>query len=157
MGTIRTSDLLSIPRRGVSGEHELCRCIDQPLIQCSRYHQAHVPIAEQDEVEGHAVRAMYLLTAAADLVRMSPGSSEKAFETAIYRLWDNMVGKKMYITGGIGAIKQWEGFGRNYFLPQGTDEGGCYSETCAAIGCIIFAERLLQVSCALLAKGMHAD
>jgi hypothetical protein len=51
----------------------------------------------------------------------------------------------MYCTGCIGAIKQWEGFGLNYFLPQGSDEGGCYSETCAAIGAMMFVERPLQV------------
>jgi hypothetical protein len=45
----------------------------------------------------------------------------------------------------IGAIKQWEGFGLDYFLPQGTSEGGCYSETCAAIGVMMLAQRLLQV------------
>ena len=51
----------------------------------------------------------------------------------------------MYLTGGIGAIAQWEGFGEDYFLPQSTDEGGCYSETCAAIGVMMLAERMLQV------------
>jgi DUF1680 family protein len=56
-----------------------------------------------------------------------------------------MIEKKAYVTGGIGAIKQWEGFGIDYFLPQGTDEGGCYAETCAAIGVMMLAERLLQV------------
>lgn len=54
--------------------------------------------------------------------------------------------KKMYMTGAIGAVKQWEGFGIDHFLPQGTDEGGCYGETCAAIGVIMLAERMLQVS-----------
>jgi DUF1680 family protein len=56
-----------------------------------------------------------------------------------------MVSRKMHLTGGIGAIKQWEGFGSDYFLPQGTDEEGCYGETCAAIGVVMLAERLLQV------------
>jgi hypothetical protein len=50
-----------------------------------------------------------------------------------------------YVTGGIGAMQQWEGFGIDYFLPQGTDEGGCYCETCAAIGVMMLAQRLLQV------------
>lgn len=91
------------------------------------------------------MRAMYLLTAATDLVRICPNSLDTRLEAAVLRLWDNMVGRKMYVTGGIGAIKQWEGFGLDYFLPQGTDDGGCYSETCAAIGVMMFAERLLQV------------
>ncbi|TGO88009.1 hypothetical protein BPOR_0190g00140 [Botrytis porri] len=56
-----------------------------------------------------------------------------------------MAQKKMYLTGGIGAIKQWEGFGIDCFLPSGTDEGGCYSETCASIGVMMLAERLLQI------------
>lgn len=86
---------------------------------------------------------MYLLTAVADLVRLEP--SKKVLQTAVTRLWDNMVDKKMYLTGGIGAIKQWEGFGIDYFLPSGTDEGGCYAETCAAIGVMMLAERILQV------------
>ena len=51
-----------------------------------------------------------------------------------------------YVTGGIGSMQQWEGFGIDYFLPQGTDEGGCYCETCAAIGVMMLAQRLLQVS-----------
>ena len=110
------------------------------------YHQAHKPIAEQETIEGHSVRAMYLLTAAADLVRQAPQSVEGKLGAAIHRLWNNMVNQKMYVTGGIGAVKQWEGFGLDYYLPQGTDEGGCYSETCAAIGVMMFAERLLKVS-----------
>lgn len=94
---------------------------------------------------------MYLLTAVADLVRLRPCEKEKAtLEAAMYRLWDNMTQRKMYVTGGIGAIKQWEGFGLDYYLPQGTDEGGCYAETCAAIGVMMLAERLLQVSLAEL-------
>lgn len=110
--------------------------------------QAHVPIEEQQTIEGHSVRAVYLLTAVADAVRMDQSktiSKSQNMQSALYRLWDNMVQRKMYVTGGIGAIKQWEGFGPDYFLPQGTDEGGCYSETCAAIGTIMLAERMLQV------------
>nr|POE85115.1 non-reducing end beta-l-arabinofuranosidase [Quercus suber] len=117
-----------------------------PEQRCMWYHQAHAPIAEQQSVEGHSVRAMYLLTAVADLVRLTGFSQSQALRDALYRLWDNMVGKKMYVTGGIGAIKQWEGFGLDYFLPQSTDEGGCYSETCAAIGVMMLAERLLRVN-----------
>jgi hypothetical protein len=67
------------------------------------------------------------------------------YKEALLRLWANMVQKKMYLTGGIGAIRQWEGFGIEYFLPQSLDEGGCYAETCAAIGVVLLAERLLQV------------
>lgn len=87
---------------------------------------------------------MYLLTACADLVRIEDSKHDK-LRIAVERLWTNMVDKKMYLTGGIGAQKQWEGFGINYFLPSGTDEGGCYAETCAGIGVMMLAERLLQV------------
>lgn len=108
------------------------------------YQQAHQPIIEQTEIQGHSVRAMYLLTAVADLQSISEANG-KDYRKALEALWSNMVEKKMYMTGGIGAIKQWEGFGINYFLPQGTDEGGCYAETCASIGAMMLAERLLQL------------
>ena len=91
---------------------------------------------------------MYLLTAVADLVRISANGSDfyTKYQPVLERLWENMVEKKMYVTGGIGAMRQWEGFGIDYFLPQGNDEGGCYAETCAAIGIMILAERMLQVA-----------
>ncbi len=117
------------------------------------YYQAHKPIVEQQTIKGHSVRAMYLLTAASVRVTSSKRKNAGAgnavaysarLEDAVYRLWDNMVECKMYVTGGIGAMKQWEGFGLDYFLPQGTDEGGCYAETCAAIGVMMLAERILQ-------------
>jgi DUF1680 family protein len=110
--------------------------------------QAHLPIEEQQTIEGHSVRAVYLLTAVADVVRMDQSnavSKSQNMQRALYRLWNNMVQRKMYVTGGIGAIKQWEGFGLDGFLPQGTDDGGCYAETCASIGVIMLAERMLQV------------
>ncbi|KAB5566694.1 hypothetical protein GE09DRAFT_1284443 [Coniochaeta sp. 2T2.1] len=122
------------------------------------YAQAHEPILQQQTVEGHSVRCVYLLTAVADMIGLEldrqkgvqkqaslPPLDAKAWTTAAHRLWDNMVDKKMYLTGGIGAIKQWEGFGIDYFLPQGTDEGGCYAETCASIGIMMLAERLLHL------------
>ncbi|KAF7948871.1 hypothetical protein EAE96_008053 [Botrytis aclada] len=108
------------------------------------YQQAHKPIIEQETIEGHAVRAMYLLTAVSDLIRVDRSEDTETKRAAVKRLWNNMVQKKMYLTGGIGAIKQWEGFGIDYFLPSSTDEGGCYSETCASIGVMMLAERLLQ-------------
>jgi DUF1680 family protein len=88
---------------------------------------------------------MYLLTAVADLIRQEGPDQQDKLNAAVHRLWNNMVQKKMYVTGGIGSMTQWEGFGIDYFLPQGTDEGGCYCETCAAIGVMMLAERLLQV------------
>ncbi|KAJ5563868.1 Six-hairpin glycosidase [Penicillium frequentans] len=130
--------------RGES-EHDLPMYF--PAARSYWYQQAHVPIVDQETIEGHSVRAMYLLTAVADLVRICQPNSKTGikFLPAVHRLWSNMVEKKSYVTGGIGAMKKWEGFGIDYFLPQGTDEGGCYAETCAAIGVMMLAERLLQI------------
>lgn len=108
------------------------------------YQQALTPITQQQTIEGHSVRAMYLYTAVADLVRLDSTLSEE-YQVALKRLWRNMVEQKMYETGGIGAVKQWEGFGIDYLLPQATDEGGCYAETCASIGIMMMAERMLAV------------
>lgn len=110
------------------------------------YHQAHDLIASQQTIEGHSVRATYLFTAYTDLTRIDRGCSASHHYDAMIRLWDNMVQRKMYITGGIGAVRQWEGFGRDFFLPQSLDEGGCYAETCAAIGVMMWARMLLMVS-----------
>ncbi|TPX12711.1 uncharacterized protein E0L32_000888 [Thyridium curvatum] len=134
------------------GDHHHLRPNPYPEAGSHWYNQAHVPILEQPSVEGHSVRAMYLLTAVADLLcidRQAPTSRSLErrldWSKALDRLWNNMVDRKMSVTGGIGAIKHWEGFGIAYFLPQGTDEGGCYNETCAAIGVIMLAERLLEL------------
>jgi DUF1680 family protein len=108
------------------------------------YQQAHKPLVDQQTIKGHSVRATYLLTALADLARLDRTLPEE-YQAALARLWRNMVERKMYETGGIGAVKQWEGFSIDYFLPQGTDEGGCYSETCASIGLMMLAERMLKV------------
>lgn len=131
------------------GEHPYKRPNSYPMIRSYWYQQAHLPICEQESVEGHAVRAMYLLTGVADLQRKKceEGDVEgKDYFKTLKRLWDNMVDRKMYLTGGIGAMYNWEGFGIDYFLPQSKDEGGCYAETCAAIGVMMFAQRMLQVS-----------
>ncbi|KAM0437396.1 hypothetical protein ACHAPT_001758 [Fusarium lateritium] len=122
------------------------------------YCQAHAPIREQKTIEGHSVRATYLLTAVADMLYLSKEHGRdihdaEEWSVALHRLWDNMVDKKMYVTGGIGAIKQWEGFGIDYFLPQGTDEGGCYAETCASIAVMMLAERILHLDL----DGHYAD
>ncbi|KAI1126340.1 hypothetical protein F5Y10DRAFT_214380 [Nemania abortiva] len=114
------------------------------------YSQAHLPILQQRTIEGHAVRALYLFTGVANLISLdelgikSFAGKEQYLET-LRTLWNNMVDKKMYLTGGIGSMMQWEGFGIDYFLPQGSDEGGCYNETCASIGVMMLAERLLHV------------
>lgn len=134
------------------GEEAHKRPNSYPMARDYWYCQAHAPILAQTSVEGHAVRAMYLLTAAADLVALQHGerttpppplAQAQEWRAALFRLWDNMVSKKMYLTGAVGAVAQWEGFGIDYFLPQAPDEGGCYAETCASIGVMMLAERLL--------------
>lgn len=100
---------------------------------------------------------MYLLTGVADLCLVDSESKQK-YLPVLKGLWDSMVQKKMYLTGGIGAEAQWEGFSKDYWLPQGLDEGGCYAETCAAIGVVMLAERLLQVCVnALPQRDSHSD
>lgn len=102
------------------------------------YHQAHVPVREQDEVTGHAVRGVYLYSGMADLARLY--EDQELYE-ACERLWDNMVSQKMYITGGIGATHLGEAFSYRYDLPNDT----AYAETCASIGLVFWARRMLQI------------
>jgi DUF1680 family protein len=100
-----------------------------------RYWQAHKPVTEQDEVVGHAVRAMYLYSAMTDVAALT---GDTAYIRSVDRLWDNMVGRKIYLHGGIGAIGDGERFGDNYELPNAT----AYAETCAAIGSVFWDYRM---------------
>lgn len=102
------------------------------------YHQAGKPVREQDEAVGHAVRAVYLYSGMADVARLTEDDSLLA---ACDRLWNNIVDKKLYVTGGIGATHHGEAFSYAYDLPNDT----AYSETCAAIGLAFFARRMLQM------------
>ncbi len=102
------------------------------------YHQAHVPVREQDVAVGHSVRAVYMYAAMADLAREN---GDESLLAACRRLWRNMVGKQMYITGGIGSTHHGEAFSFDYDLPNDT----VYAETCASIGLIFFAQRMLQL------------
>lgn len=99
------------------------------------YSQDHIPVVQQDEVVGHAVRAVYMYAAMADIAAIK---HDTAYNKAVHNLWENMVGKKMYITGGIGARHDGEAFGDNYELPNLT----AYNETCAAIGDVYWNHRL---------------
>jgi DUF1680 family protein len=102
------------------------------------YCQAHRPVREQEKVVGHAVRATYLFSAAADLA-LELGD-ETLLETCL-RLWENLVNRRQYITGGIGPSASNEGFTQDYDLPDET----AYAETCATIGLMLWNHRLLQV------------
>ncbi|KAI8300571.1 hypothetical protein K4K59_001451 [Colletotrichum sp. SAR11_240] len=110
------------------------------------YNQADRPIGEQTEVKGHAVRAMYYYAAVTDLVRLEAGSDPEVAECkqALQRLWRNMVDCKIYVTGAIGAYRQNEGFG-DAFVLNDLEMEGCYGETCAAFGLIVWCQRMLQV------------
>ena len=99
------------------------------------YSQAHKPVVEQDEAVGHAVRAVYMYSGMADVAAITGDSS---YIKAIDKIWDNIVSKKIYITGGIGARHAGEAFGNNYQLPNLS----AYCETCAAIGNVYMNYRL---------------
>jgi len=102
-------------------------------------HQDHLPLTEQKEIVGHAVRAVYLMSGAADVYRET---KDKALMDTLERLWNSMTEKKMYVTGGIGSRYQGEAFGKNYELPNDR----AYAETCAAIGSIFWNHRMLQLT-----------
>ena len=99
------------------------------------YSQSHKPVVEQDEAVGHAVRATYMYAGMADVAALT---GDTAYIHAIDRIWQNIVEKKMYITGGIGSTSNGEAFGANYELPNMS----AYCETCAAIGNVYVNHRL---------------
>ena len=92
-----------------------------------KYNQSHQRVVEQDEAVGHAVRATYMYSGMADVAALT---GDEAYVKALDRIWDNVVGKKLYLTGGIGSTSSGEAFGLNYELPNMS----AYNETCAAIG-----------------------
>jgi uncharacterized protein len=100
-----------------------------------KYHQDHLPVREQKEIVGHAVRAMYLYSGTADV---TAETGDRQLIDAIDRLWQDVTRRKMYVTGGIGARHEGEAFGDAYELPNDS----AYCETCAAIGLALWAHRL---------------
>ena len=99
------------------------------------YSQSHKPVVDQNEAVGHAVRAAYMYAGMADVAALT---GDKDYVKAIDAIWDNIVTKKLYITGGIGATNNGEAFGANYELPNMS----AYCETCAAIGNVYVNYRL---------------
>lgn len=99
------------------------------------YNQTHKKVIEQDEAIGHAVRATYMYSSMTDVTAFT---NNKDYIKAVDRIWDNVVSKKLSITGGIGANTQFEAFGNNYELPN----MATYNETCAAIGNVYWNHRL---------------
>lgn len=102
------------------------------------YSQAHKPAIEQDEAEGHAVRAVYFYCAMADIAYHT---GNKALFSACKKLFTDIITKKMYITGGIGSSSRGEAF----TLPYDLNNELAYAETCAAIGLAFFANRMLKL------------
>lgn len=103
------------------------------------YNQSHMPLKEQETAEGHAVRAVYLYSAMADLAyEYQDKDLLKQCET----LWNNIVEKRMYITGSIGSASYGERFTTDYDLPNNSN----YSESCAAVGLAMFSNRMFQIT-----------
>ena len=103
--------------------------------QNGAYWQDHVPVVQQTEAVGHAVRAGYLYSAIADIAALT---DDKKFLQAIDTIWNNVVSRKLYVQGGVGAIGSGERFGDNYELPNST----AYNETCAAIANVYWNHRM---------------
>lgn len=99
------------------------------------YSQTHKPVIEQDEAVGHAVRANYMYSGMADVAALTGNES---YLHAIDKIWENVAGKKLYVTGGVGATGSGEAYGRNYELPNMS----AYCETCAAIANVYWNYRL---------------
>jgi DUF1680 family protein len=103
------------------------------------YSQDHIPVTKQTEAVGHAVRAEYMYAGMTDIAAIYRDS---AYFNAVNKIWENIVNRKMYLTGGIGSLHETEAFGKNYELPNLT----AYNETCAAIGSVFWNQRLFLLT-----------
>jgi hypothetical protein len=103
------------------------------------YHQDHKPFREQDDIVGHAVRAVYLNAGAADIYAET---GDAAILVALERLWQSMATGRIYVSGGIGSRYEGEAFGKDYELPNARS----YNETCAAIGSVMWNWRMLLLT-----------
>jgi DUF1680 family protein len=110
------------------------------------YLQCHAPVREQAEATGHAVRAVYLYSGMADVALET---KDEALKNACRVLWESITRRRMYLTGGIGSAYEGEQFTKDYHLPSDT----AYSETCASVGLIFFARRMLDLE----KNGEYAD
>lgn len=104
-----------------------------------KYSQSHLPVRKQLTAEGHAVRAVYMYSAMADLAYEY---KDESLMQACFNLWNNIVQKRMYITGGIGSSGLLERFTADYDLPNDCN----YSETCASIGLALFGKRMAEIT-----------
>ena len=109
------------------------------------YNQRHLRVVDQTEAVGHAVRANYMYSGMADVAALT---GDQAYVNAITKIWDNVVGKKLHLTGGVGARAKGEAYGDNYELPN-----NCYNETCAAIAFMMWNHRMFL----LTGEGKYMD
>jgi DUF1680 family protein len=98
------------------------------------YDQDHKPVVEQETIEGHAVRAVLLATGVTEL---ASATGREDYRRTAHRLWESMTARRMYVTGGVGAVAHDEKFGADYVLPN---DG--YAETCASVGAAFFHQRM---------------
>ena len=103
------------------------------------YNQDHIPVTKQEEAVGHAVRAVYMYAGMTDIAAIYRDS---AYLNSVNKIWENIIDKKFYITGGIGARHEGESFGDDYELPDLTG----YAETCAAIGDVYWNQRMFLLT-----------
>jgi uncharacterized protein len=118
-----------LDQRGDSTHHQLY----------GEYNQDHLPVVQQKEAVGHAVRAEYMYAGMTDIAAIYRDS---AYLNAVNKIWENIVNQKMYITGGIGSRHEGEAFGNSFELPNLT----AYNETCAAIGSVLWNQRLFLLT-----------
>lgn len=102
------------------------------------YSQDHKPVVEQTEAVGHAVRANYLYSGMADVAALT---GDERYLAAITRIWENVVSKKLHLTGGCGARAEGEAYGGDYELPN-----RCYNETCAAVAFLFWNHRMFLMT-----------
>ncbi len=112
------------------------------------YNQSFAPVRDQKEAVGHAVRAVYMYEAMADV---AAATEDKELLEACHRLWDNITQEKMFVTGGIGSDGSLESFASGYYLPNDV----AYNETCAQIGMMFFTKKMLDAG--KKPSGKYAD
>lgn len=118
---------------------EADRCGNAPEHSTNcEYCQGHIPVREQNEAVGHAVRALYLYTG---MAMSAKETGDKALFNACRKLFDNIISEKMYITGGVGSTAIGEAFTNGYDLPNDT----AYAETCASIAMMFFCRAMLEI------------
>jgi len=118
-----------LDERGDAAGHELN----------GEYNQDHAPVVKQDAAVGHAVRAAYMYSAMVDVATLE---DDPLYRAAVERIWADVVGRKLYLTGGLGSRHENEGFGEPYELPNRT----AYAETCASIASVYWNQRLFLQS-----------